>query len=57
MTEETKVATKEVAQETRREFAKTTARMALVAPAVFLILNATTKPAQAQSIYTVQPPP
>ena len=48
MAEETKIVTTETAQTTRRTFVKTAAQVAVTAPAVGLLLSATTKPAAAQ---------
>ena len=48
MAEETKIVTTEVAQTSRRTFVKTAAQVAVTAPAVGLLLSATTKPAAAQ---------
>jgi hypothetical protein len=48
MAEETKIVTTDSAQSTRRMFVKTAAQVAVTAPAVGLLLSATTKPATAQ---------
>jgi hypothetical protein len=48
MADEIKVETTEVVQKTRRDFVKTAAQVAVTAPAVAMLLSATTKPAAAQ---------
>ena len=48
MADEPKIVTTEVGQKTRRAFVKTAAQVAVTAPAVGLLLSATTKPAAAQ---------
>jgi hypothetical protein len=48
MEEEKKV---EAAQQSRRAFVKTAAQVAVTAPAVAMLLSATTKPAAAQAAY------
>jgi hypothetical protein len=49
MDEQPKIDLGEVAQKTRRGFVKTAAQVAVTAPAVSLLLSATTKPAAAQA--------
>jgi len=52
MAEETKLEKEEGLPKTRRDFVKTSAQVAVTAPAVALLLNATAKPASAQvSVY------
>ena len=51
MAEETKILTTEVEQQSRRAFVKTAAQVAVTAPAVGLLLSATTMPAMAQTAY------
>jgi hypothetical protein len=52
MSEEIKIEAAEVTKKTRRDFVRTSAQVAVTAPAVALLLNATAKPAQAQiSVY------
>ena|SRR5258706_15866739 len=48
MADEPKIVTTEIGQKTRRAFVKTAAQVAVTAPAVGLLLSATTKPAAAQ---------
>jgi hypothetical protein len=48
MAEDKKVESTESEQKSRRAFVKTAAQVAITAPAVGLLLNATTKPAGAQ---------
>lgn len=53
MAEETKIETTEVGEKTRRAFVTTAAQVAVTAPAVGLLLSASTTPAAAQvSVYT-----
>jgi hypothetical protein len=49
MADEPRIET-EVVKKTRRDFVKTSAQVAVTAPAVAMLLNATTKPAQAQTV-------
>jgi hypothetical protein len=52
MAEDNKDGNAETASKTRRDFVKTSAQVAVTAPAVALLLNATAKPASAQvSVY------
>ena len=48
MAEETKIEATEVQKKTRRQFVKTSAQVAVTAPAVAMLLSATTKPAMAK---------
>ena len=48
MADEPKIETTETGNKTRRAFVKTAAQVAVTAPAVGLLLSATTKPAAAQ---------
>ena len=50
MSEDTKIVSEE---KTRRSAIKTTAKAAVAAPAVALLLNAATKPAKATAVYSV----
>jgi hypothetical protein len=54
MAEETSVELSQTAQKTRRAFVKTAAQVAVTAPAVSLLLSATTKPAAAATCYSVK---
>ena len=51
MADEKKIDENEVEQKGRRAFVKTSAAVAVTAPAVAMLLTASTKPAAAQGIY------
>ena len=53
MSVETKIETVEIAKKTRRAFVTTAAQVAVTAPAVGLLLSASTKSASAQTRYTL----
>jgi hypothetical protein len=55
MTDETKIENMVRTEKTRRAFVTGAAKVAVTAPVVAMLLNASTKPAAAQSLY--QPAP
>jgi hypothetical protein len=54
MAEETKIETTDGGSKTRRDFVKKSAQVAVTAPAVAMLLSATTKPASATTLYQAE---
>ena len=60
MSEKSKIESIAATAQSRREFVKTSAKVAIAAPAVALLLDASSKPAQAEIVtnpYGGEPPP